>query len=385
MPHSEFLSSNDSKTLAAGILQRAWLPAGYTSPNLGVYPWQWMWDSCFHSIVWAWLDDQRAVTELESVFALQGEDGFVPHMGYQMDPGAANALWGREGASTITQPPMFGHALRLLAESGLPVSEALIDKSENALEFLWSRRRDTEGFVRVVHPWESGCDDSARWDAWIGMPGRPFPKPAWDVRKRELLSALEPGVSGGAVANGEFSVQAASFNALAAFNALELAAVTGSALWKSRGTELAEILDSRWSDEHQTWVDGDHASGAADTLEALLPVLVLPERAPAVMRGIDARFATAYGPAQTALDAPTFEPASYWRGPVWPHLAYLLWHAARRRGDLEGSVRIARPTVEGARVSGLAEYWNPETGAGLGAVPQSWTALCLLMEGVEPE
>ena len=35
----------------------------------------------------------------------------------------------------------------------------------------------------------------------------------------------------------------------------------------------------------------------------------------------------------------------------------------------------------GALASGLAEHWNPDTGEGLGAAPQSWTALCLLLGG----
>jgi glycogen debranching enzyme len=69
-------------------------------------------------------------------------------------------------------------------------------------------------------------------------------------------------------------------------------------------------------------------------------------------------------------DEPTFEPRRYWRGPVWPQLAYLLWCA--------GAIAPA-PTVRGAEASGLAELWHPETGAGLGAIPQSWSGLALRM------
>jgi hypothetical protein len=35
--------------------------------------------------------------------------------------------------------------------------------------------------------------------------------------------------------------------------------------------------------------------------------------------------------------------------------------------------------MTGAVASGWAEYWNPETGGGLGARPQSWTGLVLRM------
>ena len=46
--------------------------------------------------------------------------------------------------------------------------------------------------------------------------------------------------------------------------------------------------------------------------------------------------------------------------------------------------QIARSTVAGAKASGWAEYWNPHTGEGLGAVPQSWTALAATMTPEEP-
>jgi hypothetical protein len=35
--------------------------------------------------------------------------------------------------------------------------------------------------------------------------------------------------------------------------------------------------------------------------------------------------------------------------------------------------------VRGAARSGLAEYWHPDTGAALGAVPQSWSALAAVV------
>ena len=45
----------------------------------------------------------------------------------------------------------------------------------------------------------------------------------------------------------------------------------------------------------------------------------------------------------------------------------------------EMCIRDSRTTVAGAGASGLAEYWNPDTGAGLGAIPQSWSGLALVL------
>ena len=58
-----------------------------------------------------------------------------------------------------------------------------------------------------------------------------------------------------------------------AFNAAELASVTGDAALARQAVELTAALDARWDDRRRTWVDdGPTAtgSGAAPTLEALL-------------------------------------------------------------------------------------------------------------------
>jgi len=98
MDHPALLTA--ARTLATDVLNANWREdGGYTSPNLDTYPWQWLWDSCFHAIIWAALGDERAVRELEAVFTHQDAVGFVPHMGYQLDPEVATPLWGRSGCS----------------------------------------------------------------------------------------------------------------------------------------------------------------------------------------------------------------------------------------------------------------------------------------------
>ncbi len=49
--------------------------------------------------------------------------------------------------------------------------------------------------------------------------------------------------------------------------------------------------------------------------------------------------------------------------------------AAQRRGRHEEAGRLAEKLIVGCVRSGYAERWNPETGAGLGAIPQGWAAL----------
>ena len=75
-----------------------------------------------------------------------------------------------------------------------------------------------------------------------------------------------------------------------------------------------------------------------------------------------------------------YDPSSYWRGPVWPQLAYLLWRALDRGpAETEVGEELRGRTIAGAVRSGFAEYWDGDSAAGGGAIPQSWTGLALVL------
>lgn len=360
------------------MLSSHWRDGGYTVPHSSVYPWQWLWDSCFHALLWAELgDEDRAVAELANLLAGQDELGFVPHMTYHGDPGAGAAFWGRTGSSSITQPPLYGHAVAELVRRGITVPEVVVDRAASGLGFLLAHRaRTVDGLIAVVHPWETGCDDSPRWDGWC--PGGYEPARFRQV-KGELLATVERAESGAPLANPAFAVASAGFNALVAWNALELATVVDDERLVAAATELAEALDRRWDPDRVTWTDdGPHASGRVRTADALLVGLVAP-RPEAFTALADPRgLGGAYGPAGTDRREPTHDPDAYWRGPVWPQLIYLLQRAALAAGDPVAET-LAEGLRAGATTSGLAEYWNPDTGAAGGAVPQSWAGLALLV------
>ena len=357
------------------VLESAWHPAGYTAPNPTTYPWQWLWDSCFHAIVWTELGDERGLVELRRLLSFRDGEGFLPHVIYSPHANPHASFWGREATSSITQPPMHGHALAELVRRGVDVGEELLDASAHALRFLLEvRERESNGLVRLCHPWESGADDSPRWDHWYG-----------DDRYRvkgELLDAVIRTAAGAPVSNTRFDVAPASFNALVAFNARELASITGDAQLRAFADELACSLDAQWNGELRTWIDaGESAmtSGRIRTLDALLPLLVSSDL-DALDDLVDPqRYGAAFGPTGVLRAEPSFAPASYGRGSAWPQVSYLLWVAARRAGRDEVASAIAGATLDGVVTNDFAEHWNPDDGAPLGAVPQSWATLALLM------
>ena len=371
---------------ARSVLEGNWREhVGYTVPNDRVYPFQWLWDSCFHAVTWAELGrPDRAVRELSHLFRTQSPLGFVPHVDYEHEPAHHAAFWGREGHSSITQPPMYGHAVAELARRGVVVDD-LVEPATRGLRFLLDVRQRVDGLVGLCHPWESGADDCPRWDHWC--PGGWDPRRWYDVKGR-LVATVATSADGSPVANPAFVVGGCGFNALVAFNARELAGVTGDDALSRDADELAERLDRRWDPDRRTWVDtGDAAtgSGRVRTLDALLPVLVSGDAGV-----VDDAFAqlgdpTAHGgpcgPAGVHRDEVAFAPRTYWRGPAWPQLTYLLWVAARDRQRHGDASALAQMLVRGAVASHWSEYWDATDGAGLGAAPQSWAALAAVVVG----
>lgn len=371
---------------ARRILEDAWRAPGYTAPNAATYPWQWLWDSCFHAVVWAHVGDERGRLELEHALAGQADDGFVPHITYWSESPHAS-FWGRPAHSSITQPPMFGHAAAELARRGLLLDDHLLERCRAGLwHLLRDRARTPGGLVTLVHPWESGADDGPRWDHWC--PGG-FDLPTWYDVKGELVAAIERNPSGSPERNPAFEVGAAGFNALVAFNARELAPLVADDELAAEADALARSLDRCWDGDLETWVDDGPSratSGRVRTLDALLPVLCTddPARARRVLaRAVDdGAYGGACGPAGVHRDEPVYAPDTYWRGPAWPQLTYLLWVGAGRAGCAAERAALSAMARRGAVRSGFAEHWHPDTGAPGGAAPQSWAALAAVMDSV---
>jgi glucosylglycerate hydrolase len=377
--------TDDLAARCRAVLEAAWRTdgaAGFCVPNATTYPWQWLWDSCFHAVVWAHLGDERASLELQAALSAQDDDGFVPHLRYVHGPNPHAGFWARPATSSITQPPMYGHAAAVVGAAGLPLPDDVLDRAAAGLRFLLRRRqRSPGGLVELCHPWESGCDDSPRWDSVLDG--------AWDLdgwyeRKGALVGTIERSATGAPVRNPAFRVGSAGFSALVAWNALELAPLVDGADLVRDATELREALDARWDAELVTWVDdGPTAagSGRVRTLDALLPALVV-RRPEALVQLTDRRALGApFGPAGVHRAEPSFDPAGYWRGSAWPQLTYLSWRAARWAGEGEMAASFQKSMASAVVRSRFSEHWDPDSADPLGAAPQSWSALACVLSG----
>ena len=159
----------------------------------------------------------------------------------------------------------------------------------------------------MVHPWETGCDDSpvgiitARAPASISTCG---------VDTRSIcFRPFEFGPTGGPLANPAFGAASVSFNALTVWNARELASVTGDDELLADVDALVPLIEDRWDADLATWVDaGPRASTSrrirTATRCALLVVDDTDQRAAAVASLADsADHGGAFGP--TAFTRPS--------------------------------------------------------------------------------
>src|SRR3989344_7715232 len=86
----------------------------YTVPSPDSYPYQWLWDSCFHAIILSHFNIEDAKLEILSLLSSQFDNGLIPHIIY-WDKMAKTDFpqinWGKDQTSSITQPPMIAYAV----------------------------------------------------------------------------------------------------------------------------------------------------------------------------------------------------------------------------------------------------------------------------------
>ena len=153
----------------------------FTIPSEDRYRFQWFWDSCFHAIVWARLDVERAGDELRGLLALQAPNGRIPHVVFWDDALVSRVGWhylespglvswflpgDRPRATAMIQPPVIAQAVEAIVEAG---GEAFLDEALPALERYYryldrERDPDGDGLISIITQFESGLDFSPAYD-----------------------------------------------------------------------------------------------------------------------------------------------------------------------------------------------------------------------------
>jgi hypothetical protein len=409
------------------------------APSL--YPHQWSWDAAFIAIGLAHISVDRAVQEMRSLFRGQWKNGMLPHIVYNPDvpadayfpdatrwdvsnvsPDAPHGV----ATSGIIQPPMHAIAIRLICDLAEPAQARAIASEFYQPLLDWHRylisARDPEssGLITIVHPWESGMDNSPRWDgplARVQVPDGELPA----YERRDLAHVSDPGQRPTDAEYDRFmwivellkrggyrvdriydelpfrvkdifssSILVAANEALIRLADLADGDVDDLPIiesWIDRGRAgLAE----QWDPEIEICCDRDVVDGSsiqARTIATFAPLLAgqvtMEARAAFVRMWKSAAFTGNPDlrwplPASTSPEDPGFQPTRYWRGPVWPVTNWLLWWAWSRIGEETIADELRANALDQVDVAGFAEYMQPFTGEALGSADQSWTAAVVL-------
>ncbi|MDQ3615531.1 MAG: glycogen debranching protein [Actinomycetota bacterium] len=410
------------------------------APSL--YPHQWSWDAAFVAIGLAHVDVPRACAELDALFAGQWRTGMLPHIVFdphELDyfPGADRWACAEHTedapraprTSGICQPPIHALAVeqivRIAARRGGVDQETVSRWLPQAYEHLlaWHRylahQRDPtgSGLLTIYHGWESGMDNSPRWDAvyeriHVG-PGLPRyqrhdtavvadanQRPT-DTEYDHYLWIVEE------LKRADYDDQriqaSVSFRTTDVFISAIFAAANDALARLAQRLGMSDDGELRkYADRCRRGVAAavDSTSGLALDVDLRigekLRVQTLAGFAPLICGGLDA---SAQRHLVELLESPQwlghpqlrwpvlpstspassdFRPRAYWRGPSWPVMDWFFVWALESRGEHEAAERLRSAALQQLGDGSLSEYYEPLTGEGLGSADQSWTAAAAL-------
>jgi hypothetical protein len=365
------------------------VPFAYTSPSPTHYPWQWYWDSCFAAIVWRHFDPDRARRELSSLLAAQREDGFIGHTIFWNTPLEASRrvyynVTSRDATMTSSiQPPVLAWAWRIAV--GDPAEVPAI-----GLHHDWiaeHRDLDGDGLIWIVQPDESGLDATPQFEAIWGSRAHGRPGFLRLVRRNRRLGFDLHKI---ADAGGPVCCEVAT-NVLHALSWMAL----------GRGSLTSTLIERLYDEDTGLfWPAARPAprTSPALTWTALAP-LALPDLPEEIGRRLveehlldPQRFWLPVPPPSVSATDPTFSVGDtgpfglkrYWRGPTWVNAAWLVWFGLVRLGYEDRAAELVSRICAPLATEHLREYYNPFTGAGMGAVDFAWTSLVVDMLARDP-
>jgi hypothetical protein len=365
------------------------IPFAYTRPSPGHYPWQWYWDSCFTATVWRRFDPGRARAELSSLLAAQRADGFIGHTIFWEGPPRdirrfTYNLVSRSDLTTASiQPPVLAWAWRIAV--GDPANEPRIARHHEWLAA--NRDLDGDGLIWIVQPDESGLDDSPQFDPiWRWQTHWRPGFVALVRRNRRLGYDLRRIVDAGGPVCCEVMT-----NVLYGLSRLALGQPS-----------LTPVIIERMYDEasglFRPLTRPQPERPLSLTWTALAP-LALPDLPEQIGRRLveehlldPKRFWLPVPPSSVSADDPRFSVRDkvfpglrrYWRGPTWINSAWLVWLGLVRLGYEEQAAELVGRIAATVVSSGLREYYNPYTGAGMGATSFGWSSLAVELTEPDP-
>ncbi len=371
----------------------------YTVPSPEVYPYQWLWDSCFHAISLSYFDPIAARSEVRSLLAMQYEDGMLPHMIFWKKSMTRPYFlaWENKKRSSITQPPMLAYAVWEIHRKH-PEDQFLTEVYEPLLKYYryLIERRDLRDhhLVSIINPDESGEDNSPRFDLAMGAPSDiTFYRHMYERNKlveKNRVCAFNEEIC----MRQNFWVKDVPFNVILIRNLQALGHIA-SYLGHKQGEHFATMHAKLMRDAMRQIMFEDgvywsvmgpkHEKIKIETWAHFAPMfayLYTPTEAEAVVRNHfrnDLTFRSRYGIRSVSKKEPSYRPDGFWRGPIWHAPQWFIYKGLRAYGFKDEAAYVKSAMYNNVDSSNFREYFDPETGEGYGAKHFTWGTLLLDM------
>jgi hypothetical protein len=337
----------ESVVAPAGHLQRpAMLMSKYRMT------WLWSWDHCFNAMALIYKNPTFAWDQFFVVLDNQTADGLFPDK--------AND---RNYLLNFTKPPIHGWAAQwMLLHAAKDTSPVIVERLYGPLA-MWTdwyfkfRDDDGDGLPQYNHGYDSGWDNASVFR--VGVPLETPDLAAFLVLQMDALSQW----------------------------AKVLGKPQESEQWRHRSDELlSKMLAQFWKGDHFVALrNGDHQVAEGDSLMLFLP-LILGNRLPEQVRvklvaGLKekGRFLTEHGLATESLKSPFYKTDGYWLGPIWAPTMMMLTEGLEAVGEKTLARDLRVKFCEMVAQSGMAENFDPVTGAGLRDPAYTWTSSVFLI------
>ena len=325
--------------------------------------------------------------------------------------------------SGLSQPPVVVSMIAEAANLDPDRSRAegflreVYPKLKSLHEYLFEFRDPfRENLVYVVHPWESGLDNAPLWDeplaaieretAWSREMQRRYDELAenGDRPKRTYISKYSYLIENlftqnydwnRIAQNHPFQIQDVLFNVILCRAERDLGKIAeiigaGSDAHFDRAEKIKDAVNSKlWDETQGLYYDYDLISGKMirkDTIFSYMPLFAgIPneQRGRKLLDNLRTHcFCVADG---DCVAVPSYDMCQvdyqgefYWRGPVWVNINWYLAQGVREFGEEELADWIERSLITLVDRHGFYEYFDPDTGKGLGASEFSWTAALII-------
>jgi hypothetical protein len=450
---------------AKNTLEGNWV-GSFTVPAATLYPHQWSWDAAFIAIGNSYFNTKNAMKELDFLFDAQWKNGMLPHIVFNprektyfpaarfyditRSPNAPKHI----GTSGMTQPPVHAIACYYIYENSKKNDE---QKSGEVIKFLndifpklvkfhrylmTDRDPEKSGAVTIIHPWESGLDDSPIWDDALSRI-----KIEHLIKFKRLDVIAVDGAKDTIPSDDMYNKFIYMIDAMKHLNYDEQkmyeefpfkikAIIFSSILYVANKylLRIADLIDeSNYTDEIKEWLSraeenfykyffpyGQSSLAAASaanrgtesahlgmtedylfynydvvnrdwirkkTISSFVPIytgLIPKNDIDLFVKWITHSHWCGEGKCQTPalpstdLQETYFKTVTYWRGPIWVNTNWLIYLGLLKYGYKDTAEHIKQGVLDLVAKSGFREYYNPFTGEGLGGKSFSWTAALVI-------